>query len=132
MTGFQTPDCGYCGATLREVEQAAQPCSCRDVPECLWTGSVALVTDRPSALGALLLARRTELGYSLKATVKRSEKPISVAYLQRLEKGEIKSPSPFVLHELAHALAMPYVSLMEAAGYVYPCGNDQPRPGALV
>lgn len=90
------------------------------------------MSARSELLGRLLAERRSALGYSLRQAVTRCEKPISVAYLQRLEKGEIKSPSPFVLHELAHALTIPYPTLMEAAGYVLPCGNDAPRPSELV
>lgn len=90
------------------------------------------MSDRASLMGDLLAARRAELGYSLAVTVKRCEKPISIAYLQKIEQGRVEAPSPFVLHELAHALALPYPTLMEAAGYVYPCGQEPPKAGALV
>jgi transcriptional regulator with XRE-family HTH domain len=90
------------------------------------------MSARSQALGDLLAARRAELGYTLAATTKRCEKPISTAYLQKLESGKVEQPSPFVLHELAHALQLPYVALMETAGYVWPCGHEPPRPGKLV
>jgi HTH-type transcriptional regulator, competence development regulator len=89
-------------------------------------------SDRPKLLGDLLSARRKELGYTLKATVQRCEKPVSAAYLQKLEKGRVESPSPFILHELSHALGIPYPTLMEVAGYVFPSGHEQPEAGMLV
>lgn len=45
---------------------------------------------------------------------------ISVAYLQKLERGEVRSPSPHVLHGLSAALRVSYAALMEQAGFVVP------------
>ena len=47
---------------------------------------------------------------------------ISPAYLQKLEAGAVKQPSPHVLYQLAKALDMDYAELMRLAGYVVP--ND--------
>jgi len=47
---------------------------------------------------------------------------ISPAYLQKLEAGGVKQPSPNVLLQLAKALGMDYGELMRLAGYVVP--ND--------
>ena len=91
-----------------------------------------LANRRAKLMGDLLASRRKALGYSLRTTVARCEKAISASYLQKLERGAVAFPSPFVLHELAHALQIPYPTLMEAAGYIFPCGNEQPKPGALV
>jgi transcriptional regulator with XRE-family HTH domain len=45
---------------------------------------------------------------------------ISTAYLQKLEAGAVKQPSPNVLHQLADALPVSYAELMQLAGYVVP------------
>lgn len=87
--------------------------------------------DRPKLLGGILAVRRKELGYSLAQTVKRCEKPVSAAYLHKLEQGVVTAPSPLILHELSHALTIPYPTLMEAAGYIYPSGHEPPKDGAL-
>ena len=42
---------------------------------------------------------------------------ISVAYLQKLERDEVKSPSPHVLRGLARTLDCSYAELMKLAGY---------------
>jgi transcriptional regulator with XRE-family HTH domain len=43
---------------------------------------------------------------------------ISTTYLQKLERGEINNPSPRVLARLAVVLDIPYLLLMELAGYL--------------
>jgi transcriptional regulator with XRE-family HTH domain len=43
---------------------------------------------------------------------------ISAAYLQKLESGVVKNPSPRVLMRLAEVLDCEYERLMELAGYV--------------
>ncbi len=45
---------------------------------------------------------------------------ISAAYLNRLENGGVKHPSPHVLHQLSQALAIPYDELMRLSGYPVP------------
>jgi len=45
---------------------------------------------------------------------------ISTAYLQKLEAGGVKQPSPKVLHGLARALGFDYADLMRMAGYIVP------------
>lgn len=42
---------------------------------------------------------------------------ISIAYLQKLERDEVKAPSPHVLRGLARTHAISYADLMELAGY---------------
>lgn len=71
-----------------------------------------------SALGDQLREARTIRGLSLKAVAEPAE--ISVAYLQKLEGGEVKQPSPHFLHRLSEVLDLPYAALMELAGYVIP------------
>src|SRR5262245_29604939 len=55
---------------------------------------------------------------------------ISTAYLQKLEAGAVRQPSPNVLHQLAEVLNIDYASLMRLAGYVVPSdrgGSRRPR-----
>jgi transcriptional regulator with XRE-family HTH domain len=69
-------------------------------------------------LGDELRAVRGLRELSLKAVA--SKAGISVAYLQKLEGGDVQSPSPKYLMGLADALDVPYASLMAAAGYLLP------------
>jgi transcriptional regulator with XRE-family HTH domain len=48
------------------------------------------------------------------------EAEISSAYLQKLEAGGVKQPSPNILYALAKALKVEYAELMRLAGYVTP------------
>lgn len=43
---------------------------------------------------------------------------ISAAYLQKLERGAVGTPSPHVLRRLGSSLDLPYLGLMELAGYL--------------
>jgi len=45
---------------------------------------------------------------------------ISTAYLQKLEAGSVKQPSPNILYQLAEALEIDYAELMRLAGYIVP------------
>lgn len=67
-------------------------------------------------LGALL--RRARLPRPL--TEVAAAAGISTAYLQKLEAGAVRQPSPNVLHQLADALGVSYANLMRLAGYVVP------------
>jgi transcriptional regulator with XRE-family HTH domain len=71
-----------------------------------------------SSLGDRLREVRQIRGLSLKAVAEPAK--ISIAYLQKLEGGDVQQPSPNVLHRLAAVLEMPYPLLMELAGYVVP------------
>lgn len=71
-----------------------------------------------NSLGDELRIVRGICGLSLKAVAEKAE--ISAAYLQKLEGGDVRQPSPHVLHRLAGALDLPYATLMELAGYVVP------------
>lgn len=83
-----------------------------------------------SALGEQLLGVRKLRGLSLKAAAEPAG--ISPAYLQKLERGQVKSPSPNVLFRLGEALNVPYATLMEAAGYVVPSGDKKRAAPARV
>jgi transcriptional regulator with XRE-family HTH domain len=57
---------------------------------------------------------------------------ISPAYLQKLEAGGVKQPSPNVLQKLAKALELDYPELMRLAGYVAPAaGRGKKRRNEL-
>jgi len=69
-------------------------------------------------LGRQLQRVRELKGWSLKRVAKPAE--MSTAYLQKLERGEVRSPSPHKLYALSQVLEIPYESLMRLAGYVVP------------
>ncbi|KPL08944.1 hypothetical protein AMJ71_07735 [candidate division TA06 bacterium SM1_40] len=72
-------------------------------------------------LGKELKAVRQIQGLSLSAVARPAK--ISAAYLQKLEAGMVKNPSPRVLHRLATVLDVSYGKLMELAGYVVPAAD---------
>jgi len=68
------------------------------------------------ALGTELKASRRAQNASLEAVA--GEAGISAPYLLKLERGEVNSPSPRILARVARALHLPYLRLMELAGYL--------------
>jgi DNA-binding XRE family transcriptional regulator len=76
------------------------------------------MTDELADLPTTLRQLRRLAGKSLKAVAEPAD--ISPAYLVKLERGAVKSPSPHVLHRLAQALGADYLELMRRAGYVVP------------
>jgi HTH-type transcriptional regulator, competence development regulator len=72
-------------------------------------------------LGDALYRARSLKDLSLKAVAGPAD--ISSTYLQKLERGEVKDPSPHVLHRLAEQLDLPYPELMQLAGYVVPASG---------
>ena len=67
-------------------------------------------------LGTELRKARDQMGVSLQAIADTAN--ISTAYLQKLERGEVSTPSPRVLRRLASSVGLPYLGLMELAGYL--------------
>jgi transcriptional regulator with XRE-family HTH domain len=67
-------------------------------------------------LGEELRDAREERGLSLATAA--APAGISAAYLHKLERGVVDNPSPRVLARIAAALEMPYLRLMELAGYL--------------
>ena len=57
-------------------------------------------------------------GQRLRDVEEATDKEISNAYLSQLENGKITKPSPIILHALASVYGVPYVTLMERAGYL--------------
>jgi HTH-type transcriptional regulator, competence development regulator len=89
---------------------------------------VAVAENKGNVLGETLKAARELQDKSLKAVAEPAE--ISAAYLLKLEKGEVASPSPHVLHRIAEQLGLDYMDLMRLAGYVVPDSKPQ-QAGAL-
>ena len=84
-----------------------------------------------ASLGAQLHEVRKLKELSLKAVAEPAG--ISPAYLQKLERNEVKRPSPHVLYGLAEVLEVPYMALMEAAGYVVPTADAKKvKPGSVL
>lgn len=67
-------------------------------------------------LGKELRKAREEKGASLETVADPAK--ISAAYLHKLERGVVNSPSPRVLARLAVVLEASYLRLMELAGYL--------------
>ncbi len=76
-------------------------------------------------LGARLAEQRRGRRQSLKAVA--GAAGISTAYLQKLERCEVKAPSPHVLRALAGALDVDYTDLLGLAGYLDPAGSGVDR-----
>jgi transcriptional regulator with XRE-family HTH domain len=76
------------------------------------------VRGDPVQLGRELADARAEARESLK-TVSVSA-GVSAAYLQKLERGQVETPSPRILRALGAHLNIPYRRLMELAGYEVP------------
>jgi transcriptional regulator with XRE-family HTH domain len=73
-------------------------------------------------LGKTLRELRDLSQKSLKAVAEPAN--ISAAYLMKLERDEVQSPSPHVLHRLAEALGADYLELMRRAGYLVPAAGE--------
>jgi len=82
-------------------------------------------------LGTELRNARDQLGMSLQVVAETAK--ISAAYLQKLERGQVDTPSPHVLRRLGSSLGLPYMRLMGLAGYldeaeVAEAGSREPSP----
>ena len=87
-----------------------------------------VVSDAARRLGETLRTARELRGKSLKAVAEPAE--ISIAYLLKLEKGLVESPSPHILHRLAGVLEIDYLDLMRKTGYIVG-EEDTSRNGSL-
>jgi transcriptional regulator with XRE-family HTH domain len=83
---------------------------------------------KPEGLGRYLKTVRLGLDLSLRDVEEATGKEVSNAYLSQLETGKISKPSPHILYALSTALAVPYETLMERAGYIAP--NSERAEGA--
>jgi transcriptional regulator with XRE-family HTH domain len=82
-----------------------------------------MAEESGSELGRTLRSTREIAGKSLKAIAEPAG--ISPAYLMKLERGEVSSPSPHVLHRLARELGVAYIDLMRLAGYIVPEADNR-------
>jgi transcriptional regulator with XRE-family HTH domain len=76
-------------------------------------------------LGEKLKDVRELKGLSLASVAEPAD--MSPTALQKLERGEVESPSPHRLHRLAKVLDISYADLMKLAGYIVP-RDDDPDP----
>lgn len=79
-------------------------------------------TVTPQDLGSRLRQARELRQLSLSAVAKAAG--ISTAYLQKLEVGDVRQPSPHHLYALSSVLDIDYAELMRLAGYVIPSTGD--------
>lgn len=82
-------------------------------------------SSRPTNLGQIIKKARTDLKLSQREVEDATGKEVSNAYLSQLESGKITKPSPHILYALSTALAVPYETLMERAGYIVPTPERQ-------
>ena len=80
----------------------------------------------PRELGAELKGVRLVKGLSRHAVAKPAR--ISAAYLQKIEAGAVRNPSPRILERVAGVLEISYGRLMELAGYSLPPSGDGGGP----
>lgn len=76
-------------------------------------------------LGEKLRQYRNLKGFTLREVEK--ETKISNGYLNQLEQGKVREPSPRILHELAKCYNVPYEHLLELVGYIVPKGQDSKK-----
>lgn len=75
-------------------------------------------------LARALNRARSIKGKSLRAVA--DPAGISPTYLQKLERGDVRDPSPNVLYRLSEQLDLSYGDLMQRAGYVVPTIDHAP------
>jgi transcriptional regulator with XRE-family HTH domain len=74
--------------------------------------------NRETLLGEELRSARVSASRSLRDVARGAE--ISAAYLQKLERAQVKEPSPRILRRLSATLGVSYPRLMQVAGYGTP------------
>jgi transcriptional regulator with XRE-family HTH domain len=87
------------------------------------------VPQDATTLGTHLAAIRRDRGLSLRQVEEQTKKQISNAYLNQIETGKIKQPSPNILYMLAETYRADYHILMRLAGYVTETRSDAERHG---
>ncbi len=80
-------------------------------------------------LGTYLWDTRQALGWSLREAQEATS--VSNAYINQMETGKIKNPSPSILQKIADAYKAPYHHLMELAGHIKPSTGSAKRRGVL-
>ena len=77
-------------------------------------------------LGSELVQLRALKGESLRLVAEAAD--ISSAYLLKLERDEVQTPSPHVLRRIATHYGVSYLQLMRVAGYEIADGATSPSP----
>lgn len=77
---------------------------------------VPMVSSNAERMGNTLRTVRELKSRSLKAVADPAK--VSAAYLLKLEKGQVESPSPHILYRLAKVLDIDYLEVMREAGYI--------------
>lgn len=72
------------------------------------------------SVGSHLKAVRLAAGLSLRAVQERTDGRVKNGYLSQIENGEIKSPSPTILHDLSQVYGADYADLLDRAGHPVP------------
>ena len=92
--------------------------------------SIQPTSIQRGALGSYLWDTRNALGMSLREAEEASG--VSNAYINQIETGRIKAPSPAILQKIAVGYKAPYQHLMELAGHLKAStGGETKRRGAL-
>lgn len=76
-------------------------------------------------LGEKLRQCRNLKGLTLRDVEKKTG--ISNGYLNQLEQGKVKGPSPHILYRLAECYKVPYEGLLELAGYIFPADQNSKK-----
>jgi transcriptional regulator with XRE-family HTH domain len=84
-----------------------------------------------SPLGEHLAAIRTSRKLSLRRVEELTKKQVSNPYLNQIEKGKVRQPSPNTLYILAGVYNASYEKMMELAGYVNATPTADARHGKL-
>ena len=71
-------------------------------------------------LGQYIASVRKDRGFSLREVERATNNVVSNGYLSQIENGQIKRPSPNILHALGELYGISYESLMERAGFITP------------
>lgn len=72
------------------------------------------------SLGSYLHRVRRATGMTLRDVEAATSKSVTNGYLSQIEKGDIKQPSPRILHSLATVYGIDYAGLLERAGHAVP------------
>jgi len=72
---------------------------------------------------------REQRGWSLARTGR--DAGVSTAYVQKLERDEVRSPSPHKLRALGDALGIPFDEIMGLAGYAVPDPGSSGEDGSV-
>ena len=88
------------------------------------------MSDASSKMGLELRRLREMRGLTLREVSEAAE--ISPAYLLKIEKGGVHSPSPHVLERISRFFGVSYLGLLDQAGYVTSDSElKRQRPGVL-